>query len=91
MVFHCALRGRRLQGSRFVLDVPGSSLAILPKSLVFLGFYACLLIIIRIRGVVLFLKSAPLHEKVCFPTVSERFRDAERGGFIFERSIVDAP
>ena len=54
MVFHCALRGRRLQGPRFVLDVPGSSPATPSKRLMFLRVVAYLSIIVRFGGVVFF-------------------------------------
>ena len=89
MVFHCALRGRRLQGSRFVLDVPGSSPATPSKTLVFLRVFAYSSIIVRFGGVVFFDIGA-VARKGLFSTVSERFRDAHSGGF-FERSIVGAP
>ena len=91
MVLHCALRGRRLEGPRFVWDVPGSSPAIPSKSLIFLRVFAELSIIVRFPEVDFFLKSAPLHEKACISTVSEHFRDANGVVFFFERSIVTAP
>ena len=47
MVLHCALRGRRLQGPRFVLDAPGPSPATGAESLISLRVLADLLIIVR--------------------------------------------
>ena len=91
IVLHCALRGRRLVGPRFVCDVPESSLAIPSKSLISPRVFAGLSIIVRFSEVVFFLKSAPEREKARFSTVSEHSRDANGGGFFFERSIVDAP
>ena len=82
-VFHCVLRGRRLQGPRFVLDAPGSSPATGAKSLIFLRVSAGLLIIVRFPEVVFFLKSVLERAKACISTVSEHFRDAKGGCFFF--------
>ena len=90
MVLHCALRGRRLEGPRFVWDVPGSSPAVPSKSLIFPGVFAGSSIIVRFSEVG-FLPRPPQREKACFSTVSEHSRDANGGGFFFERFIVDGP
>ena len=81
MVFHCALRVRRLQGLRFVLDVPGSPPAIHAKSLISLSVFAVSWTIVRFSEVVFFLPRPPQREKACFSTVSEHFRGANVGGF----------
>ena len=87
MVLHCALRGRRLEGPRFVWDVPGSSPAIPSNSLFFPRVFAVLSIIVRFPEVDFFLKSVPLHGKACISTVSEHFRDANGGGFSLKDSL----
>ena len=83
-VFHCVLRGRRLQGPRFVLDAPGSSPATGAKSLIFLRVFADLLTIVRFREVVIFLKSVLERAKACISTVSEHSWGAAVGCFFWQ-------
>ena len=68
MVLHCALRGRRLEGPRFVWDVPGSSPAIPSKSLIFPRVFADLSIIVRFSEVgFLFEIGAVARKRLVFP------------------------